>query len=195
MDQPKIDPIMLDIPEHFESKRLLIRAPRSGDGVAVNEAIRESIAELRPWMPWAKDVPTPEQSEASIRRSRVEYLEREDMRLLLFDKDTGLLVGSSGLHKIDWNCRKFEIGYWVRTSCAGQGYITEAVHAITDFAVLQLQANRIQICCDSHNAASIHVAQKTGFTHEGTIRLDRLNHDGHLRDTMIFAKVRGVEFE
>ncbi len=186
---------MLDIPESFESARLLICAARPGDGAAVNEAVRESITELRPWMPWAQTVPTLEQSEASIRRSRVEYLERTDLRLLLFAKDTGMLVGSSGLHRIDWECRSFEIGYWARTSCTGQGYITEAVYAITDFAIHQLQANRIHIRCDANNAASTHIAMKTGFTHEGTLRQDSLDHDGRLRDTLVFSKVRGVEFE
>lgn len=69
----KRDPILLDIPESFESERLIIRAPQWGDGEAVHEAIKESIEALRRWLPWAKHVPTIKEAEAEIRRARVHY--------------------------------------------------------------------------------------------------------------------------
>jgi RimJ/RimL family protein N-acetyltransferase len=189
-----IDPILISMPESFESSRLQIRAALWGDGAAVNEAVQESAAELRPWMPWAQHDPSVEESEVSIRKSRLEFLERRDIRLLLVNKQTGQLVGSSGLHRIDWQVRKFEIGYWVRTSCAGQGYITEAVTAIADFAVQELQANRLEIRCDSRNTQSARVAERTGFTLEGILRNDKLDVHGVLRDTMIYSKVRGADY-
>lgn len=188
------DPILLEISEGFESERLLIRAPLWGDGAAINEAVRESIEELRPWMPWAKNIPTIEASEAEIRRSRLQFIERKDLRLLLIHKKTGLLLGSSGLHRIDWHARKFEIGYWVRTSFEKQGYVTEAVNAITSFAVQELQANRIEIRCDSRNLRSAKTAERSGFTLEGILRNDTCDVDGSLRNTMVFSKVRGVEY-
>lgn len=194
MEGPAAEPILFSFPDSFESDRLLIRSALWGDGAAVNEAVQESLDELRPWMPWARLLPTPEQSEASIRRARLEFLERKDLRLLLFKKDSGELVGSSGLHRIDWQTRKFEIGYWVRTSCSRQGYITEAVHAITNYAVQELQANRIEIRCDSRNSQSARIAERSGFTLEGILRGDKCDVNGKLRDTMIFAKVRGVEY-
>ncbi|WP_420852158.1 GNAT family N-acetyltransferase [Paenibacillus hamazuiensis] len=188
------DPILFSIPESFESKRLLIRAPLWGDGEKVNEAIKESIEELRPWMPWAQNIPTVEQSEAEIRRSRLKFLERTDLRLLLFSKESGQFVGSSGLHRINWSARAFEIGYWVRSSMAGQGYITEAVRAITYFAAGGLQANRVEIRCDSRNKRSAGVAERLSFKLEGILRCHTLGADGELRDTMVFAKARGSEF-
>ncbi|AIQ56267.1 GNAT family N-acetyltransferase [Paenibacillus borealis] len=189
-----IDPILISMPESLKSSRLLIRAALWGDGAAVNEAVRESTAELSPWMPWAQHIPSVEESEASIRKSRLQFLDRSDIRLLLVHKETGQLVGSSGLHRIDWQVRKFEIGYWVRTSCAGQGYITEAVAAITDFAVQELQANRLEIRCDSRNTQSARVAERAGFTLEGILRNDKLDVQGALRDTMIYSKVRGADY-
>lgn len=193
-DPSDLVPILLDFPEQFESERLWIRAPVWGDGAAVNEAVRESITALRPWMPWAQTLPTVEESEANIRRARLNYLARSDLRLQLVHKQTGMLVGSSGLHRIDWQARKFEIGYWVRTSCEKQGYVTEAVQAIARFADRQLQANRIEIRCDSRNERSARVAQRAGFTLEGILRRDNCDVDGSLRDTMVFARVRGSEF-
>lgn len=188
------DPILYEIPESFESERLLIRAPLWNDGVIVNEAVKESLEQLRPWMPWAKAVTTIEESEISIRRSRLEFLNRTDFRLLLIQKETGQLVGSSGLHRMDWKSRRFEIGYWVRTSFGNQGYITEAAEAITNFAINELQANRIEIRCDARNVRSAQVAKRLCFAFEGTLRNDTLDVEGLLRDTMVFSKVRGVEF-
>jgi RimJ/RimL family protein N-acetyltransferase len=188
------DPILCSIPESFESNRLLIRAPLWGDGLMLNEALKESTDELRPWMPWARNIPTVEESEAGMRRSRLDFLGRTDLRLLLILKESGQLIGSSGLHRIDWKARKFEIGYWVRTSCGGRGYITEAVEAITQYAIHELQANRIDIRCDSRNTRSARVAERLSFTFEGTLRNDKCDVDGLLRDTLVFSKVRGVEF-
>ena len=105
----------------------------------MNEAVKKSGNELKPWMPWAQTIPTAEESEIVIRRARLRYLERTDLMLLLIHKDTGQLIGSSGLHRIDWESRKFEIGYWARTSFSGNGYITEAAEAITNFAVHELE--------------------------------------------------------
>ncbi|WP_438447172.1 GNAT family N-acetyltransferase [Gorillibacterium sp. sgz5001074] len=192
MQSPR--PILLNFPDSFESPRLLIRAPREGDGRQVNAAVLESRAELLPWMPWAEHIPTVEDSEANIRRSVAEFIQRSDLRLLLFSKETGDLVGSSGLHRIDWEARKFEIGYWLRTSCGGKGYMLEAVEAITAFAIRELQANRIEIRCDARNLRSSRVAERSGFTLEGILRRETCGVDGALRDSMVYAKVRGTEF-
>jgi hypothetical protein len=64
-------PILMDFPESFETERLLIRSPLPGDGPELHAAVRESIEELTPWMPWPKELRTIDDSEASARRARV----------------------------------------------------------------------------------------------------------------------------
>jgi RimJ/RimL family protein N-acetyltransferase len=194
MDTAITNPILLEIPESFETDRLLIRAPLFGDGALVNEAIRESIDELRPWMPWAQQIPTVEETEMNIRRARLQFLERTDMRLHLFLKKTEQFIGSSGLHRINWQARKFEIGYWIRTPFSGHGYITEAVQGITNFAINMLKANRIEIRCDTRNIRSARVAERLGYTLEGVLRNNTCDVDGSLRSTKVFSKVIGIEF-
>ena len=109
------DPILRDFPEQFESERLLIRAPFPGDGAEIHAAIAESLDELRPWMPWAHLDQSVEDVEANIRQARAEFLARHDLRLHVYLRDGGGFVGSSGLHRIDWDVPRFEIGYWIRT--------------------------------------------------------------------------------
>lgn len=194
MGDLNFNPLLLAIPESFECKRLLIRAPLWGDGIKLNEAVKESRNELMPWMPWAQNNPTVEESEIVIRRARLKYLERSDLMLLLILKETGQLIGSSGLHRIDWQSRKFEIGYWVRSAFSGKGYISEAADAITNFAVHELMANRVEIRCDARNIRSARVAERLGYTLEGILRNEKCAVDGSLRDTMVFSKVRDKEF-
>ena len=190
-----MNPLLLSFPEHLETQRLLIRAPQWGDGQFVNEAICESVNEMRPWLPFVKSLPSIEDSEAYVRKARLNFLERTDLVLHIFEKNTGQFVGSSGLHRFDWNVRKFEIGYWLRTSRAGEGLMTEAVKGIVDFAISELEANRLEIRCDTRNNASIAVAKKTGFTLEGTLRNVNLNDSGELTDTHIFSLAKGYEYQ
>lgn len=189
-----LDPILIDFPESFETKRLLIRAPLWGDGVSMNEAVRESINELRPWMAFAHTIPTLEESEKVTREGRLEFLKRFKLHMRIFRKETEQFVGCISLHHINWELRNFEIGYWIRSSCIGKGYMTEAVKGITDFAIKELEANRLEIRCSTRNTKSAAVAERAGFTLEGILRRDCLGQGGEIHDSKLFAKVRGVEF-
>jgi RimJ/RimL family protein N-acetyltransferase len=182
-----MNPILIDLPEQIESDRLLIRWPRPGTGAAVNEAIRESFDDLKRWMPWAQTLPSVEDSEAYARQSHAKMLTREDLALHLFRKDTGALVGCSGIHPRGWEVPKFEIGYWCRTSCQGQGFITEAVRAITAFGFATLKARRIEIRCDQGNARSSRVAERVGYRLEGTFPNAGVACDRSLRTTLVYA--------
>ncbi len=86
---------------------------------------------------------------------------------------------------------KFEIGYWCRTRITSHGYITEAVTRISAFAFDALGARRVEIRCDPRNFRSARVAERAGFTLEGTIRNNEVGTDGKLRDTRIYASIRG----
>jgi len=194
-DYGAVDPVMLEFPESFDTERLTIRSPQWGDGADVNEALRESVEELRPWLPFAENIPTLEESEASVRKARLQFLERSDLMLHLRDKATDEFVGSSGLHRMDWNARSFEIGYWVRTSRSGEGLVTEAVRGIEQFAIVHLQANRLEIRCDARNVRSASVAKRLGYTQEGILRRIKRDRTDAWVDMIIFSKVRGIEFD
>ncbi|MBN1678892.1 MAG: GNAT family N-acetyltransferase [Anaerolineae bacterium] len=187
----KSPPILISLPDQIESERLIIRPPRAGDGDEVNAAIHESMPELRPWMPWAQVTPTPEETEIVMRQKAAEWLLREDLMLTLWRKDDGVFVGGSGLHRIDWSVPRVEIGYWVRTSLSGCGYITEAVNAITRFALESLDAQRIEIRCDARNIRSAAVAERAGYTLEARLHHDRRDVDGALCDTLIYVMFPG----
>lgn len=184
-----MNPLLLDLPTEFETDRLLIRMPLPGDGAVTCESINHSLPELKPWMPFAQKEQTIEDTEINIRQAYINFLNRTDLRLLVFKKDTGEFVASSGLHRINWEVPKFEIGYWIDTRFSGNGYMTEAVQGITDFAVRELKARRVEIRCDALNVKSRAIPERLGFTLEGILKSESISVEGELRDTCVFAKV------
>ena len=190
-------PILVDVPERLQTPRLVLRAPRPGDGAALNAAVLDSLDALRPWMPWAQTAPTLEASEAVAREAHGKFLLRSDLVFSLWLHDgqgrETQLVGGSGLHRIDWSVPRFEIGYWCRSGHTGQGLVTEAVRALSRMAFDQLQAQRVEIRMDERNTASWRVAERAGFTLEAVLRNEARDVAGGVRNTRVYARVRGVE--
>jgi len=183
-------PILLDIPEWFESERLLIRVPKPGDGAILQEAYLESYPRLKPWFPWAQTESSVEEREEFMRQQYARFIKREDMMLMLFLRNEHKLIGCSGLHVQNWDVPSFEIGYWVRSGYEGQGYIIEAVNRITEFGFKEMKANRIFIRCDINNLRSQSVAKRAGFLFEGTFRnFERRHHTGELTDMVYFSLI------
>lgn len=184
-----MDPILLEFNSEITTERLFLRMPLPGDGKVVHKAIMSSIAELKDWLPFARNDQSLEETEVNIREAHVNFLKRKDMRLLIFHQDTGQFIGSTGLHSPDWRIPKFEIGYWIDSRFSGHGYMTEAVAGISDFAFSTLNARRLEIRCDKLNKKSRAIPEKLGFRLEGILVNEDLSVCGsQLRDTCIYSK-------
>ena len=187
-----VDPVLIDIPTRVETARLILRPLRAGDGPVLHEALRESIVELRRslwFIPWIAEEQTLESAELRCRKSEANFLARTDLPFLAFEKSDGRLVGSIGLHRTDWQVPKTEVGYWIRTSAAGNGYATEGVHALATCAFDRLGAQRVEIVADEQNISSRKVAERCGFELEGVLRNAQRGHDGGLRNACIYARL------
>lgn len=181
------------IPETIETERLLLRSPRQGDGMVINAAIQETFPALNKWMAWARFIPSLAESETYAREGAARFRTREELPMLMFRKKDGMFVGSTGMHTIHWDVPRFEIGYWIRASLEGKGYMTEAVIGLTDFCFEGLKAVRMEIRCDARNQRSAAVAERAGYTLEARLKWHSREPDGSLRDTLIYAKLRDGE--
>lgn len=186
-------PILRDIPMPIRTRRLLIRNPLPGDGAELSRVVTDSIAHLRPWLPWAQQAPSPEESEENVRRAHASWILREDLRLGLFDRAAAergemRVLGGSGLHSPDWAVPSAEIGYWLAATHVGQGLVTEAVAAISLFAFRELGARRLEIRCDVENVRSAAIPRRLGYTLEARLVNAGRKSDGSLRDTLVFAR-------
>ena len=191
------DPLLIHVPERIVTARLIVRCAQPGDGAVLNAAVCDSLDALRPYVPWAGTVPTLAESESVCRKAQARFRLREDLMMLIFERvgtdAEGELLGSTGLHRMDWKARRFEIGYWRRTGREGRGIATEAVHTMARLAFDELRAQRVELRIDNLNRSSWRVAERCGFTLEGVMRCESLAPDGTLRDLRVYAKVRGVE--
>ncbi|WP_142827542.1 GNAT family N-acetyltransferase [Planococcus soli] len=178
-----------EVPTELKTKRLLLRMPMPGDGKIVNEAIHASLDDLKPWLGFAQEEPSPQDTEINQLESHLSFMKKEVLRYLVFDKETGSFIGSTGFHSIEWDVPKMEIGYWLDSRMTGKGYMAEAVSALTELAFATLKCNRLEIQCDAENLKSRAIPEKLGFALEGILRNDERSVDGkRLTDTCIYAK-------
>ncbi|UTE76222.1 GNAT family N-acetyltransferase [Rossellomorea sp. KS-H15a] len=183
---------LIEFPDRIETPRLYIRPCMPGDGSDVFRAIADSRSELKPWLPFARKEQTLEEVEAGVRESFADFIKKTDIRLHIYLKETDEFIGSTGLHRIDWDVPKVEIGYWLNSRHTKKGYMVEAVKALTYFALHDLSCQRVEIRCDERNTASRRVPEKLGFLLEGTFRHDHLDENGtDARDTCVYSLIPG----
>lgn len=185
------DPVLIEVPEKIETERLVLLAPRAGVGPALNEAVIETLDQLQPWMPWAQQAPSVEDTEGVVRRQWAAFILREDLPFQIYSREPQgrRLLGATGLHRFDWAARRFEIGYWLRSSAQGQGLMMEAVNGLAAMAFSKLRARRLEIRCDERNVRSRAVAERCGFTLESIMQSDSTNVAGELRNSCVFVKL------
>jgi RimJ/RimL family protein N-acetyltransferase len=173
------------------TERVVARCWNPADASAAKEAIDSSLDELREWMPWALDEPQPvEQKAELLRRFRGQFDLGETFVYGLFSRDESEVVGGSGLHtRVGPDA--FEIGYWIRTSRAGQGLATEVTAALTRVGFELCGADRIEIHTEPGNERSIRIPLKLGYAEEARLRR-RLYPPpgGEPRDMVVFSLFR-----
>lgn len=182
---------LIPIFEELRGERLIVRPYRVEDAEGLREAVGESREHIRPWLPFADTHQTPEESLDWINQQRANAILRKTLNCGLFELESGRYLGGLGIMPHDWEIRYFEIGYWLRKSAEGHGYMTEAVRLVVDYLFGELQAQRIEIQCDERNTHSANVARRLGFVQEGRMRNDSRATDGSIRNTLIFALIPG----
>lgn len=81
-----------------------------------------------------------------------------------------------------------ELGYWLAESYWGQGIMTEAVKALTEYAIHDFGLHRISAQPYSTNTASVKVLEKAGYIFEGTLR-SSVFKDGNILDQLLFSYI------
>ncbi len=188
MDQPR-HPTLIPLPDELRTERIVIRPYRADDAEGLFAAIDESRETLAPWLPWVHRHECAADTRDFCLRSLANWIGRATLEVGIFDARDGRPLGATGFPRLDWRARTFEIGYWLRRSAMGRGYVGEAVRTLTQFAFEELAANRVEIRCDARNDRSRRVPERLGFPLEGRLRNDSLDPTGQPRDTLVFALI------
>ncbi len=164
---------------------LELRRARMSEAPLLARAVRESLADLAPFLPWATEDYDVEAARAFLEFSREESKAGRGEHLNVFEVESGELLGGVGimfrrLHQ------SAELGYWMRSDRAGEGIATEASELIVEHAFDEMALRRVYLTCDVDNLGSRRVAEKLGMRREGRLKEFTLHHD-ESRDHYLYA--------
>jgi [ribosomal protein S5]-alanine N-acetyltransferase len=175
-----------------ETERMTLRLPEHGDWRQWSD-LRDASAEfLVKWEPvWATDHLT--------RRSftnRVYWAQRAEAQgtalpMVLIRREDDQLLGALTLDNIRRGpAQAGTLGYWIGQPFARQGYMREAILALTHHAFTRMDLSRMEAACLPENAASRGVLEKCGFKYEGVAQ-SYLQINGRWRNHVLYANLRG----
>ena len=78
-------------------------------------------------------------------------------------KETGELIGDTGVNEVEGNCNEVEIGYGICKKHSGKGYATELLNAMTKYIVSSFGINILYGRVMRGNNASVRVLEKNGY--------------------------------
>ena len=165
-----------------------LRHFRPDDVPLLYEAVRESLAELHPWMMWAHPGYSIEESRTWVEAREREQNEDLNYAFVIHDTSAGTFLGTAGLNFIDRAHRRANLGYWVRTSATGRGAATAATRLLARHGLERLGFQRIEVVAAVGNHASRRVAEKAGAKREGVMRKGLLYH-GVPHDAVLYSLV------
>jgi RimJ/RimL family protein N-acetyltransferase len=149
----------------LETKRLTLRAPTLKDAKAVavlanDRRIAENSARI------------PHPYKLADAESFIAGANKADGETVFLIVRNGTIMGACGVAVADPNAP--ELGYWLGVPHWGQGFATEALHAVIDFAFSEFEHSALHAGARVTNPASRRVLEKCGFQWTG-VGLYRIN--------------------
>ncbi|MGJ5755016.1 acetyltransferase (GNAT) family protein [Streptomyces puniciscabiei] len=105
--------------------------------------------------------------------------------------EDGRAVGGIGFHGAPDEHGWVEVGYDLVEGARGQGYATEALRTLTDWALARDDVQMVFATIEHANVPSQHVASRAGFT-RATVEEERVARDEHGMDEGLQLYIRRV---
>jgi len=171
--------------------RLMLRLPDIEDWKMWHSLRELSRGYLEPWEPkWPTHALTYGTYSSLLRRYWRDWRSGRAYAFSIFknDEDHPVLIGGVTLGEIHYAAaQKGTVGYWIGKPYAGQGYMTEALGLVCDFAFQELKLQRIEAGCLPGNDASKTVLRRCGFEQEGYAKA-YLQINGRREDHLLWGR-------
>jgi ribosomal-protein-serine acetyltransferase len=151
---------------------------------ALTEKGRERLGR---WLPWVEKTHSRQDMRDFISASR--KLMHEGTGLNFTIRQDGSIAGVIGFNTINTAHHNVTIGYWLGDGYEGKGIMSAAVKALTDYAFIQLLAERVEIRAATGNLRSRAVPERLGFTLEGILRCNEKLPSGYV-DHCVYSMIR-----
>lgn len=123
-------------------------------------------------------------------RDWIEFNLRLDPPMNFAIEVDGEVVGGIGIGiREDVRRTTAEIGYWLGRKYWGNGIITEALTAFTEYCFKNFDVCRLEASVFEWNPASMRVLEKSGYVREACLKKAAIK-DGQTIDLIIYACVR-----
>lgn len=178
--------------DRIDGYRLYMRPMLPRDGEAWIALRATSRDHLEPWEPtWTHDSLTKDAYRRRMRFFQKTAKEDSCYAYLIFHATSQKLMGGITMNNVRRGVtHSASLGYWIGTPFLNQGYMTEAVVAMTTHAFEVMRLNRLEAACLPHNEPSAQVLLKAGYTEEGFARGYRMIN-GKWQDHRLFGIVAG----
>src|SRR5262245_6826994 len=133
---------------------IALRPLQATDREALYEAVKDSMAELSPWLNWCHPGYSSSDSASFIQSSMQWWSNQSEFSFGIFDAADGTLSGTVGVNHLNRMHRYANIGYWLRTSRTGRGFATRGARLAARFAFETLGLSRVEIAAQPENLAS-----------------------------------------
>lgn len=166
---------------------MLLRPWRAGDVDQLVEALKDP--EIPKWTA-APDPYTRADAEAWVRGDPlpVEPWGDRVSFCVAHAAEPDRLLGSTSLIRMSRG-ETGEIGYWTAPWARGRGVTTRAVRLVAEWSMQEFDLRRIELVIAVENEPSNAVAERAGFTREGTLR-DYRQSKGIWRDHHMWSLLR-----
>ena len=165
-----------------------IRRFQLEDVSSLFSAARESMAQLQLWTAWCGPDYSLGDSLDFVMSCDEDWQAGRKYNFVIYDRADGAFVGSIGLSEVNREHGFAKLGYWVRSSRAGQGVANASIRLVSRFAFEELELNRLELIIAKGNGASIRVAEEVGANREGVLR-DRILFKGRPEDAVMYSLV------
>lgn len=124
-------------------------------------------------------VPTMDYTEENA-KNFIEFLKYteesdEELELGIFDIETNKFVGMCTLENINREYGVCELGYWLDKAYVGNGYMTECVNAIIQYAKNELHMKSVNAFVIVEHKKSISLLERLGFVRKELLENDTEN--------------------
>jgi len=113
----------------------------------------------------------------------------------IFKKENNELIGHISVREIDWKIPKGELAYFIFKQHNGNNYATEALNVFKNWCFAEKKFNRLFMKIAEENAASIKVAERSGFIYEGFLKKDYRKREQNLIDMNIYGYTEDLKLE
>ena len=175
----------------LERSRVYLRFPVQRDWRNWAALRAESRDFLAPWEPtWAYDALTRGAFRRRLKMYKAEMRQGVTYSFLIFRRVDDVLLGGITLSNLRRGvAQSATLGYWIGLPHGNQGYMTDSLAAILEFAFSRIGLHRVEAACLPANEASRRLLLRSGFREEGYAR-EYLRISGRWQDHQLFAILR-----